>query len=316
MSRLLPPPIIPGQTTIGVASPASAVKDPAKLHAGIAYLRNLGFTVKTARTDFSTDTYLSGTDAERAEELNRFLRDPDVHTIFCVRGGYGCLRILQDIDYEAVRASPRLIVGYSDITALQLAMYARAGVPSISGPMVSTEWAALDAESERLFFELAGGATPSPLLSPTGTHLKPVHEGTCTGKLLGGNLAVLVRLIGTPFLPSLVGNILFIEDVGESAYRIDGMLAQLKLAGIWDSLGGLVLGEFTTDASPERTSEEIMSVFHDYCSQAPFPVASGLMYGHIPVKNAIPIGVQAHLTVTDTAASLSILEPVVSPLPI
>lgn len=309
---MLPPPIIPGQTTIGVVSPASPVKDPATFTAGVDYLRSLGFTVKTIRTEFPADGYLAGTDEERVQELNAFLRDPDVQAIVCVRGGYGCLRILQDIDYDAARATPKLLVGYSDITALQLALYARAGVPSISGPMVSTEWAVLPRDDETLFFELARGHTPSPLLGPSGNALKGLKPGDATGTLLGGNLSVLVRLIGTPYLPSLEGAILFIEDIGEAAYRIDGMLAQLRLAGIWDRLGGLVLGEFTESTSTDRTSDAIMSVFDGYCQSASFPVASGLTYGHIPVKNAIPVGVRARLSVTGTHAALFIEEPVVS----
>ena len=312
---MLPPPIIPGKTTLGVVAPASAVKDPSRLHAGVEYLRTLGFKLKQGRTAYSTEGYLSGTDTERADELNRFLRDPEVDALICVRGGYGCLRILPSIDYEAAQSYPKIVVGYSDITALQLALFARAGVPSISGPMVSTEWADSNPESEALFLQLASGGTPSPLLSPTGTPLRPMRNGSVTGYLLGGNLAVLVRMIGSPYLPSLKGSILFIEDIGESAYRIDGMLAHLKLSGVWDSLGGLVLGQFTEDTSPERTSEDIASVFTHYCSDAPFPVATGLIYGHIPMKNSIPIGVKAQLSVTDTAASLHMLEPVVSPPP-
>ena len=307
-----PNPLVLSQTTIGVASPASAVKDASTFEGGISYLNSIGLRVKTGRTLFASEGYLSGDDATRAFEFNTFLRDPEIGAIFCARGGYGTLRILPLLDYDAARSSPKLIVGYSDITALQLAMFTETGLSSISGPMVSTEWFDIDPESERLFLELAQGHIPAPLLGPHGTPLRGLRGGQVTGVLLGGNLSILCRLIGTSYMPSLEGAILFIEDVGETPHRIDGMLAQLKLAGIWDLLGGLVIGMFTKEDSPDHTPTSIQKVFLDYCVQAPFPVATGLIYGHIPTKNALPIGVNARLEVSGSQASLSILEPVVT----
>jgi len=302
----------PSQHTVGIVSPASAVSDVRTLKAGIAYLESLGLNVVTRRSPVKTDHYLAGDDHERIEELNSFLRDPDIHAVFCARGGYGSLRILPSIDYQAIRTYPTLIIGYSDITAIHLAVYAKTGIPGISGPMVSTEWAKSHPESEKLFWDIAQGGTPSPLLSPVGHSLQGLRPGTVSGPLLGGNLAVITRLIGTPYLPSLEGAILFIEDVGEPAYKVDGMLAHLRLAGIWDALGGLVIGEFTESGSSNRTSAAVASVFEDYCNSAPFPVAKGLMYGHIPKKNAMPVGVEARLEVHGAQADLSIIEPVVT----
>lgn len=307
-----PPALHPSTHTVGIITPASAVSDVTALQAGITYLESLGLRVVTKRPPVRTSHYLGGSDQERIDELNAFLRDPDIHAVICARGGYGSLRILPYLDYDAARSSPTLIVGYSDITAIHMAMYAKAGIPGISGPMVSTEWGSSHLDSEQLFWELAQGGTPSPLLSPDGHSLQGVQDGVVTGSLLGGNLAVLTRLIGTPYLPSLEGAILFIEDVGEAPYRIDGMLAHLKLAGIWDSLGGLVIGQFTDGSSSDRTSVDIENVFNDYCSSAPFPVAKGLVYGHIPKKSAMPVGVTARLEVAGTQAHLFITEPVVA----
>ena len=307
-----PPALHSSKHTIGIITPASAVSDVARLRTGIAYLESLGLRVVTRRPLVQTPHYLAGSDEERVDELNGFLRDPDIHAVFCARGGYGTLRLLPHIDYDAMRTSPTLIVGYSDITALHLAIFAQAEVPGISGPMVSTEWSNSHPASERAFWDLAAGSTPAPLLGPEDQPLSGVREGVVTGTLLGGNLTVLTRLVGTPYLPHLNGAILFIEDVGEAAYRIDGLLAQLKLAGIWDALGGLVIGEFTESDPFERTSDEIMSVFEDYCRLAPFPVAKGLVYGHIPRKSAMPVGVKARLEVRGAKAQLNILEPVVT----
>ncbi len=308
----LPPPLT-GPTSIGIAAPASAPAEPETLQTGIARLRDLGFRVVPGRQALDTSGYLAGADEERAGEFNAFLTDPGIEAIFCARGGYGTLRILPRIDYEAARRTPKLVVGYSDITALQLALFARCALPGISGAMVSTDWSTPQPESERLLLELARGHTPAPLTGPHGEVLKSLRAGEVQGTLLGGNLTMIVRLIGTPYLPDLRGALLFVEDVGEPAYRIDGLLAHLKLSGIWDELGGLIVGEFTESSAESRTSEAIASVFRDYCANAPFPVATGLRYGHIPVKNAVPVGVQAHLRVSEHEATLSILEPVVAP---
>jgi muramoyltetrapeptide carboxypeptidase len=139
-----------------------------------------------------------------------------------------------------------------------------------------------------------------------------MRPGTAEGVLIGGNLTLLTRLVGTPYLPDLAGAILFLEDVGEEPYRIDGLLAQLNLAGILDRIGGLVLGAFTA-ASPARLGPTLAlrEVFDDYFGEAPYPVARGLVYGHIASKNTLPIGVRARLEVGASRAALSILEPVV-----
>ncbi|GIV58357.1 MAG: peptidase S66 [Rhodothermaceae bacterium] len=297
---------------VGVVAPGSAPADDAALAAGIERLAAHGFRVEVAPNVRARHGYLAGPDSVRLAAFNTFLRRPDVKALFCARGGYGSLRLLPDLDYEAARRHPKLLVGYSDVTALHLALYHRAGWRGLSGPMVAVEWGHLDAASERLFFELARGHSPDPLLGPGGETLTPVRPGTAEGLLLGGNLAVLTRLIGTPYLPSLEGAILFLEDVGEAPYRLDGLLAHLRLAGLLDRLGGVVLGGFTEcDPPPDRPSLSLEQVFDDYFGRVPYPVARGLVYGHFPVKNTVPVGVRARLTVTDHRATLGLLEPAV-----
>ncbi len=308
-----PAPLFPGDT-LAVVAPGSPASDVARLRAGLARLEALGFRVEVGRAAWKRRGYLAGTDEERADDLNAFLRRSDVKALVCVRGGYGALRLLPRLDYEAARRHPKLLVGYSDVTALHLAFLAKAGWPGLSGPMAAVEWADLDAASERLFLELARGAAPSPLLGPSGETLHPVRPGAAEGPLIGGNLAVLTRLVGAPFLPSLRGAILFLEEVGEAPYRIDGMLAHLRLSGHLDGLGGLVLGGFTAcEPPPGRPSLSLDAVFHDYFHDAPYPVARGLVYGHFPVKNTLPVGVRARLSVEAETAALSLLEPVVAP---
>ncbi|MGI9174922.1 MAG: S66 peptidase family protein, partial [Rhodothermales bacterium] len=291
--------------------PASAPLSPDHLERGIAHLERLGYRVEAGRPGSEPQGYLAASDDVRLRLLNEALRRPDVKAIFCVRGGYGTLRLLPEIDYAAARRYPKLVIGYSDVTALHLALYAKAGLPGLSGPMVAVDWGAMEAASERLFWELMDGATPQPLLGPGGETLQPVRPGIAEGVLLGGNLTLLTRLIGTPYLPDLSGALLFIEEVGEAPYRIDGLLAHLKLAGILDRLGGLIFGGFTeADPASGRPSLSLDDVIDHYTRDLSCPVAKGLVYGHFPVKNTLPIGVQARLEVDVRTAALSILEPV------
>lgn len=285
----------------------------------MAYLEAQGYTIVRGRSTYEPVGYLSGTDDARLAELNRFLRSDDVQALFCVRGGFGVLRLLPHLDYDAARAKPKLLVGYSDITALHMALFHRAGWPGISGMMVESDFAGHDGHdekpdpaTERLFWNLAEGAAPDPLVGPGGEVLTPERPGTAEGVLLGGNLSMLAKLVGTPYLPPLDGAILFLEEIGEAPYRIDGLLAQLRLAGILEKIGGLVLGQFTgweEEASdPTLPLGDVLDVYADAVNG---PVASGLVYGHIDAKSAVPIGPRARLRVTDDEAALSILEPVV-----
>ena len=291
-------------------APASAAFNPGAIERGVTALRERGFDV-IAPPDRERYGHLSTADDQRLADLNDALRDPDTSAIVCVRGGYGTLRLLPGVDYDAARANRPLVVGYSDITALQLALLAHADLPSLSGPMVAVEWGDIDEASEALFWDLARGGTPGDLLGPGGERLQPMRQGTAEGTLVGGNLALITKLVGTPYLPDLDGAILFFEEVGESPYRLDGMLAQLALSGALDRIGGIVIGQITeADPQPGRPSLTTEQVLTDHLAHLPIPIASGLIYGHIPVKNTLPIGVRARLDVSGDAARLSILDPV------
>jgi len=307
----LPPRLLPGDL-IAVVAPSSPPKDPDQLEDGIAHLEAAGYRVERGRSVLTPRGYLAGPDAERLDEFNRYLRRDDVRALFCVRGGYGALRLLPHLDYAAARRHPKVLVGYSDVTALHLALYHKAGWRGLSGPLV-VEWSQLEPATVRHLQALAEGGTPRPLLGPHGEPLHPLRPGTAEGVLLGGNLAMVIRLIGTPYLPPLDGALLFLEDVGEQPYRIDAMLAQLKLAGHLGRLGGLILGAFTAwEPDHDRPTLTPREVFEDYLHEAPFPVATNLIYGHFPNKASLPVGVRARLDVTGRTATLSILEPIVT----
>ena len=301
--------------TVGIAAPASAPLAAADLDAGLDALRARGLRIARVRETITPHGYLAGTDGERLDELNALLRRDDLDAVFCVRGGYGVLRLLPGIDYDAARAHPKLIVGYSDITALHFALWAKAGLPGLSGPMLAPDWPHLDAETEAQFWTLAEGHAPVEIVGPGGEALDPVRPGRAEGVLLGGNLVMICTLLGTPYLPDLKGAILFLEEVGEPPYRVDRLFAQLKLAGILDNLGGLVLGGFTGADPPEnRPSLSLDEVLDDYTRDLPYPVARGLVYGHFRRKSTLPVGVRARLAVEGATAALTVLDPVTAPL--
>ncbi|BBM70195.1 S66 peptidase family protein [Rhodothermus marinus] len=305
-----PAPLRPGDR-VAVVAPASP-PDPEKLEAGIRRLEAAGLIVERGRTLSAHRGYLAGDDRLRADELNHYLQRTDIRAIFCARGGYGCLRLLSLLDYEAAAHAPKLLVGYSDVTALHLALLRHARLPGLSGPMVAIDWPLLDDETEQRFWELAGGATPDPLPPVGSASPRVLRPGVAEGPLVGGTLSVLVRLVGTPYLPDLTGAILFLEDIGEAPYRIDGMLAQLRLAGVLDRLAGLVLGHFT-DCAPAASSPSLSldEVLADYFGAAPYPVVTDFPYGHVAAKNTLPVGVRARLVADASGIRLSLLEPVV-----
>ncbi len=306
-----PPPLTP-RGRVAVAAPASAALDPADARAGVDALRARGLTVDESRARSLPSGYLSGSDDERVAELNDLFARDDLDAIFCLRGGFGLLRILDRIDYAAARAKPKLVVGYSDVTALQLALLARSGLPSLSGPMVAPDWPRIDEHTEKQFWALAGGDAPVEILGPGKERLTGKRDGIHEGTLVGGNLSLCAALIGTPYLPDLTGSILFVEDVGEPPYRIDGLLARLRLAGVLERLGGMVFAAFTgAEPAAGRPSLSVDEVVSHYAPLINGPVACHLVYGHFPRKSTIPIGVPARLDVSGAWAALTVLESVV-----
>jgi muramoyltetrapeptide carboxypeptidase len=302
--------IAPGDK-VGVIAPASTPLDEERFSAGIRRLRGLGFEVELGRPSLEPLGYLAGDDEDRASELNSMLNRTDLSAIFAARGGYGCLRLLDHIDYEAARTHPKILVGYSDITALHFALFERAGWLGLSGPMVATDWPDVGMATEQLFWDLAAGRWSGELLGPDRERLLGRRSGTAEGILVGGNLATIAALVNSRYMPAMDGAILFVEDVNEPPYRIDAYLAHLKLSGVLGKLGGLVFGQFTgwepEEGKPSLSYEDVIE---HYTQHVHGPVATGLVYGHLPVKNTMPIGVRAMLDVIDTEASLQILESV------
>jgi muramoyltetrapeptide carboxypeptidase len=286
-----------------------------RYRAGLADLRDR-YDVRTAWEPGGERGYLAAPDEERAAALNRVLHDPNIEAIFCVRGGYGCLRLLDRIELPDADRRPPLLIGYSDVTALHLSFCARRGWTGLSGPVV-TEWPQMTPDSpeyaarEHLEAWLAGD---TPALAPfNGTSLTPHTPGNGTGPLLGGNLSVLSRLVGTRHCPDFTGSVLFLEDVQEEPYQIDRKLAHLQLAGLLDNLAGVVLGSFSTpDLDSDKPTLSLPEIVADYFADRPYPVATGLAYGHLLPRVTVPVGLRARLRVGDDEATLEATEPLAS----
>lgn len=283
---------------IAVVSPGSPVRNEKKqtLMQGISYLRQKGYKVIEGQHLLHDRGYLAGTDQQRLQDLNDAIRHPNVRAILCARGGYGCVRMLQGLDYKALKAQPKIFVGYSDITSLQLAIFAKTGLITFSGPMVAVEMGnRMHPSTEQSFWDMITQAKPHTLGATWGPFRPNVlNKGRASGRLIGGCLSLVTPLIGTPYFPDIRGAILVLEDIDEEAYRIDRHFSQLKNAGILDQINGLLLGEFI-DCDKSAGDQNCYEVIHDYTANLNIPVLSGFPYGHGSIKHTLPIGCKVEL---------------------
>jgi len=304
-----PPPLLPG-APVAVVAPASAPRTQSTYEDGLARLKET-YEVRRAWTPGTERGYLAAPDRERVTSLHRALEDPEIRAIICVRGGYGCLRILPRIDWALARQHPTLLVGYSDVTVLHLALYAKARWPGLSGPVV-TEWPSVDEATRGSFRAWSQGRT-ADFVADFDASLTPLAPGTAAGPLLGGNLSVLTRLVGTRFAPDFEDAILVLEEVAEAPYRVDRMLAHLEHAGVLDAVAGVILGDFTTgDLDPDKPALSLSDVFTDYLTSRSYPVVKGLPYGHCLPRCSLPIGVPVQLRATAEDASMKAEAPMVA----
>lgn len=296
---MLIPKRLPRQAVIGIISPASPQRDQARLDRGIRYLESLGYRVElgpAARRSHAG--YLAGTDEDRLSDLMVMFENDRIDAIMCARGGYGTMRLLEGIDYRVIRRHPKIFVGFSDTTALQLAIWKKTSLVTFSGAMPSVDMAdTFDGESEEWFWRMLTSARP---LGPLKQSLPvtTLRRGAAEGRLLGGNLSVFVSLLGTPWMPVLEDSVLVLEDVGEETYRIDRMLTQISLAGIPSSCAATVFGQFTQKVvrGSSTQTRDISEVLTEYATRSTGPVLGNLMYGHERKKLTLPMGIRASIS--------------------
>ena len=315
MKILIPKALRKGDV-IGLISPSSTCAEPEKIGQAIAYLERNGYRVQPSRYLNQAEHDPAHTDRYKLHDIHEMFSDSDVKAVFCLRGGAGATRLLDRIDYDLIAANPKILVGYSDITALSLSVFARTGLVNFSGPMIATELYAPTTYTEENFW----GMLTDPLYGRSlrnfpGHPVRCLKPGIATGRLIGGNLSVLSSMIGTPFLPSFRGSLLFAEDINEPAYRIDRMLSHLFNAGLVQKCRGLMFGQFCKNPSDENRDYRFDKMFAYYSNRMSdgTPVMTGLSYGHIQELMTMPVGAKCRIELTEESLSFGVVDPVVAP---
>lgn len=313
---LKPPRLRPGQT-VGLVCPATAAFLQEEVEIAKESIEALGLKVREGKSLRSRYGYLAGTDEERAADLHAMFADPEVHAVFVMHGGWGCSRLLPLLDYDLIRRHPKILMGYSDVTALLLGIQARTGLVTFHGPVGASTWNAFSVDYlRRLLFDGEAVIYQNPTdkgdnLTQVENRIRTLRPGKVRGRLLGGNLTVLTAIVGSPYLPDWKDAILFVEDVGEKIYRIDRMLTQLALADILPRLKGFVFGH-CSDCPPGEgyASFTLEEVLDDHIVPLQIPAFSGSMIGHIKDKFTVPLGVEAEIDAA--TGSIRLLEGAVS----
>ncbi len=286
-SRIKPAALRPGDT-VGVVAPAAAI-DAEFLERGVNALASRGFRVKVSAHALSRNGILAGSDRERAGEVAAFFADPQVKAIFAARGGYGSGRLLTLLDFAAIARTPKIFVGFSDLSFLLNAIVDRSGMVCFHGPMAGPAFA-LSRRSFDHLVALLGGELESFALEAR----EVVRPGAAEGEVIGGCLSVVVAMLGTPWAPDFAGKILFLEETGEKAYRMDRMLVQLKQSGALGAVAGIVFGGLpAADGDQERRL--ISGFIAEQTAGLDCPVLCGIEAGHTTENLAIPFGLRARL---------------------
>lgn len=304
-SELIKPRALRPGDTVGLITPSSYVADPDRLQLAARTVKYFGLRFKTGRNVGKRAGYLGGSVQERLDDLHQMFRDPEVRGVFAIRGGYGAEQLLDGIDYDLIRRNPKIFLGYSDITALHLAIHQNAGMVTFHGPVVLSRFSEYTRTCFRkaLFSTAPIGAVTNP---PDSDPLRPAHmlrtirPGRARGPLVGGNLSLIATTMGTPYEIETQGRILFLEDVDEQPYSVDRMLTQLRLAGKLGVAAGVVFGE-CNNCRPREFQPSFESTFSlgevldNILAGLKAPVLSGLTIGHTDDQATLPLGVAATL---------------------
>ncbi len=297
---------------IGIVSPSSPGNED-DLRRGIACFEARGYVVELAphaldRSGGAGQSYLAGTDYDRADDLNCMFARTDIDAIICSRGGYGSIRILDLIDWDIVKANPKIFVGFSDITTLHLGMARLGGFVTFHGPMVCGH-ANLNKQAKAQFWQMLENTTyhyAHTAASPETSEIKTIVGGTVEGELAGGCLSLLAHNCGSRYAPDFNGKLVLIEDIGEKIYRADRCLQQLRIAGALEHAAGFIIGGLTNwdkvEAEPETNMPD--RLFEEFFGKLGKPTISGFQFGHVPNPLTLPLGAKARLNATEKSLEI------------
>lgn len=289
-SRRFPPQLRPG-ARIGLVSPSGPLRDASDLERADANVRSFGWEPVAGDHVLERDGYLAGDDANRLADLNRFASDDSIDAVWCIRGGYGAMRLLDGIDYDAWSRQPRALIGYSDITALHASIGQRADIVTYHGPTAREQLTPMTRDSFATAMSLGGGASYF-----VRGEMRALRGGRARGRLVGGNLALVAGLVGTPFAWDLDGAILVLEDVSEHIFRIDRMLTQLRLSGALARVAGIAFGQFTDIPEDAANSQRpVERVLQETADAVGVPCVANFPIGHVPDHVTLPLGAIAEL---------------------
>jgi muramoyltetrapeptide carboxypeptidase len=300
--------------TVGIVCPASSVTTN-EIKSFVEVCKAYGLSIRFGKNVSKRRGYLSASDADRASEFMAFVNDPSIDAIVCGRGGYGVMRILPMLDYEAIRNAGKVIVGFSDITALLIAVENLSQLTCFHGPVASSTFDQFTVQRlDEVVMERGGGKDEPSLFSYSDARLTTLQKGVATGRLTGGNLAMIVATLGTRFEINTSNAILFLEEIHEEPYKVDRMLTQLWLSGKLDQCSAIVLGNFRdceakATSSIQGVSFSLMEVFEQRLVSLGIPILSGLPFGHVRSKLTLPLGTDAEVDATNKR--LRLLEPAV-----
>ncbi len=299
---------------IGLITPASTPADSSAIEKSVNYFEQVGYRVEVGKNTGKVHGYLAGTDEERLSDLHYMFGKKEVKAIFSLRGGYGTPRILDKIDYKIIKKNPKILVGYSDITALQSAIFVKANLVTFAGPMPAVDFSNEVSEyTQEMFWRLVtSNKKYGKIKLPESEHITGLTKGLASGKVIGGNLATLTSLAGTEYFPSFKDKILMLEDVGELPYRIDRMLNQLRLLKIFDMVKGIILGTFVdcNELDPDKKTLTLGEVIDDYFGKFKKPVVYNFRHGHIKDMVTVPYGINFKMNANKGA--VEIIESAVS----
>jgi len=303
---VIKPPALRAGDTVAIVAPASNINAD-YLARGVTELERLGFRAKYAPEILNKVRYTAGSDERRANELTQAFTDPEVKAVWAARGGYGSMRLFKLLDEEKLHEHPKVFIGYSDMTALHLYLYRRFGWVTFHGPMAAKDLAGGENhyDHKTLIKSITGASPLGEIRSDRTEMLHSGAGGRVSGRLLGGCLSLIAAMMGTPDELDTRGSILFLEDTATRPYAIDRMLQQLKLAGKFDEVRGVVFGEMTDCVQHADQGYTIQDVLAECTADLNVPVMFGLPSGHSPVGNfTLPLGVMAALDADQGALSV------------